>query len=39
VRIVEGPVPRRNADGEAAQSVYFHDPDGNLLELMARDAA
>jgi catechol 2,3-dioxygenase-like lactoylglutathione lyase family enzyme len=39
VRIVEGPVPRRNSDGEVTQSVYFHDPDGNLLELMARDAA
>jgi catechol 2,3-dioxygenase-like lactoylglutathione lyase family enzyme len=39
VHIVEGPTPRRNSDGEPAQSIYFHDPDGNLLELMARNAA
>ena len=34
VEIVEGPVPRPAADGSAAQSVYFRDPDGNLLELL-----
>ena len=33
VEIVEGPVPRRGARG-AGTSVYFHDPDGSLLELI-----
>jgi hypothetical protein len=28
---------RRTADGLAAHSVYFRNPDGNLLELMAAD--
>jgi catechol 2,3-dioxygenase-like lactoylglutathione lyase family enzyme len=37
VDIVEGPTPRRTADGLPSQSVYFRDPDGNLLELMAAD--
>jgi catechol 2,3-dioxygenase-like lactoylglutathione lyase family enzyme len=35
VEIVEGPVPRRTADGLPSQSVYFRDPDANLIELMA----
>jgi catechol 2,3-dioxygenase-like lactoylglutathione lyase family enzyme len=35
--IIEGPTPRRTADGLPSQSVYFRDPDGNLLELMAAD--
>lgn len=35
VEIVEGPVARVANDGQAAQSVYFRDPDGNLIELMA----
>ena len=35
VAIVEGPVPRRTADGAPSRSVYIRDPDGNLLELMA----
>jgi len=35
IPLVDGPSPRRTADGLAAQSVYFRDPDGNLLELMA----
>ena len=37
VAVIEGPSPRRTADGFAAHSVYFRDPDGNLLELMAAD--
>ena len=35
IEITEGPTPRRTADGLPSQSVYFRDPDGNLLELMA----
>ena len=35
VPIVEGPVPRPAADGEVGRSVYFRDPDGNLLELLS----
>ncbi len=35
VAIVEGPVPRPAADGEVGRSVYFRDPDGNLLELLS----
>ena len=35
VAVVEGPVPRRSAAGEPGQSVYFRDPDGNLVELMS----
>jgi catechol 2,3-dioxygenase-like lactoylglutathione lyase family enzyme len=34
VDIVEGPVPRRGARGTGT-SVYFHDPDGSLLELIS----
>jgi catechol 2,3-dioxygenase-like lactoylglutathione lyase family enzyme len=34
IEIVEGPVPRPAADGAEGQSVYFRDPDGNLLELL-----
>jgi len=37
VEIEEGPVPRPAADGGAGQSVYFRDPDGNLLELLSTD--
>lgn len=37
IAIVEGPAPRRTADGRPSRSVYFRDPDGNLLELMAAD--
>lgn len=32
VELVEGPVPRTGARGPIA-SVYFRDPDGNLLEV------
>ena len=32
IAIVEGPVPRTGATGPM-QSVYFRDPDGNLIEV------
>ena len=35
IPIVGGPSPRRTAGGLPSLSVYFRDPDGNLLELMA----
>jgi fructose-1,6-bisphosphatase/inositol monophosphatase family enzyme/catechol 2,3-dioxygenase-like lactoylglutathione lyase family enzyme len=35
IAIVEGPVPRPAADGAWGRSVYFRDPDGNLLELLS----
>jgi catechol 2,3-dioxygenase-like lactoylglutathione lyase family enzyme len=38
VAIEEGPVPRPAADGMAGASLYFRDPDGNLLELLSTDA-
>jgi catechol 2,3-dioxygenase-like lactoylglutathione lyase family enzyme len=37
VAIVAGPVPREAAKG-TGQSVYIHDPDGNLLELISYSA-
>jgi catechol 2,3-dioxygenase-like lactoylglutathione lyase family enzyme len=37
IPIIDGPSRRRTADGLPAQSIYFRDPDGNLLELMAVD--
>jgi catechol 2,3-dioxygenase-like lactoylglutathione lyase family enzyme len=37
IEVVEGPVPRPAADGAAGQSVYFRDPDQNLLELLSTD--
>ena len=37
VAIVEGPAPRRTNEGRPSKSVYFRDPDGNLIELMAAD--
>jgi catechol 2,3-dioxygenase-like lactoylglutathione lyase family enzyme len=37
ISVVDGPSPRRTVDGLASHSVYFRDPDGNLLELMAAD--
>lgn len=37
VAIEEGPVPRPAADGEVGQSVYFRDPDGNLVEFLGTD--
>ena len=37
IPIIDGPSRRRTADGLRALSIYFRDPDGNLLELMAAD--
>lgn len=37
VAVIDGPSRRQTADGLASHSVYFRDPDGNLLELMAAD--
>lgn len=34
VDIVEGPVARIASNGERGVSLYFRDPDGNLLELL-----
>jgi catechol 2,3-dioxygenase-like lactoylglutathione lyase family enzyme len=34
VEIVEGPAPRQGSVGDG-MSVYFHDPDGSLLEFIA----
>lgn len=39
VPLREGPVPRTSSDGQAGESVYFFDPDGNLIELLAAPAA
>jgi catechol 2,3-dioxygenase-like lactoylglutathione lyase family enzyme len=39
IPIVDGPSSRHTADGLAALSIYFRDPDGNLLELMAADGS
>ena len=38
VAVVEGPVPRPASNGERGQSVYFRDPDDNLLELLTLSA-
>jgi catechol 2,3-dioxygenase-like lactoylglutathione lyase family enzyme len=35
IPIIDGPSRRRTANGLPALSLYFRDPDGNLLELMA----
>lgn len=35
VAVEVGPVPRPAADGVWGYSVYFRDPDGNLLELLS----
>jgi catechol 2,3-dioxygenase-like lactoylglutathione lyase family enzyme len=37
VAIIEGPVARPAANGELGGSIYFRDPDGNLLELLSVD--
>jgi catechol 2,3-dioxygenase-like lactoylglutathione lyase family enzyme len=39
VAVVEGPVPRPASNGEPGASVYFRDPDGNLLELLTVDSS
>ena len=39
VAIVEGPVPRPAADGEVGRSVYFRDPDDNLVEFLSTVSA
>ena len=35
IDIVEGPAERTACDGRRGQSVYFRDPDGNLIELLS----
>jgi len=37
VPVEVGPVKRFGARGREGTSVYFRDPDGNLLELMSYD--
>ena len=37
VEVIEGEGPRPAADGEMGYSVYFRDPDQNLLELLSTD--
>jgi catechol 2,3-dioxygenase-like lactoylglutathione lyase family enzyme len=37
VPVVVGPVPRPASNGDMGTSVYFRDPDGNLLELLTLD--
>jgi catechol 2,3-dioxygenase-like lactoylglutathione lyase family enzyme len=38
VTVEDGPVPRPASNGEPGTSVYFRDPDGNLLELLTLTA-
>lgn len=37
VAVEEGPVPRPASNGDRGESVYFRDPDHNLLELLTID--
>ncbi|MEM9176583.1 MAG: VOC family protein [Myxococcota bacterium] len=37
VEVIEGEGPRPAADGAMGRSVYFRDPDQNLLELLTTD--
>lgn len=39
IAIEEGPVKRRASDGREGTSVYFRDPDGNLLEFLSTEDA
>jgi catechol 2,3-dioxygenase-like lactoylglutathione lyase family enzyme len=34
IEVEDGPVPRPASNGAPGMSVYFRDPDGNLLELL-----
>ena len=36
VNVIEGPVQRTGAVGEN-RSFYFHDPDGNLIDVSSYD--
>jgi catechol 2,3-dioxygenase-like lactoylglutathione lyase family enzyme len=38
IAVVDGPVPRPASNGERGQSVYFRDPDRNLIELLTLTA-
>ncbi len=38
IKIIEGPVAKTGAIGEM-MSVYFNDPDGNLIEISSYDEA
>ena len=35
IEIIEGPCVRFASDGQEGRSVYFRDPDGNLLEFLS----
>jgi catechol 2,3-dioxygenase-like lactoylglutathione lyase family enzyme len=37
--VVDGPVPRPASNAQPGTSVYFRDPDGNLLELLTTSDA
>ena len=39
IGIIEGPAPRRAADGVWGQSVYFPNPDRNLLAILSTNPA
>lgn len=39
VEVIEGPALRTSSDGIVGHSIYFRDPDGNLLELLSTVAA
>jgi catechol 2,3-dioxygenase-like lactoylglutathione lyase family enzyme len=38
VAVADGPVPRPASNGARGTSVYFRDPDDNLLELLTLDS-